>query len=96
VVLRLEDPRCPWNSGTWSLEIEGGQGRMERAGGQGRAPGATTEATSTIGGLAALFTGFSGPDELARAGLLDGLDPAGLEVLRATFAGPKPFTAELY
>jgi predicted acetyltransferase len=97
VVLRLEDPRCPWNSGTWSLEIEGGQGRMERAGGgQGGAPRATTEAMSTIGGLAALFTGFSGPDELARAGLLDGPDPAGLEVLRAAFAGPKPYTAELY
>jgi predicted acetyltransferase len=94
VVLRVQDPLCPWNSGTWSLEIDGGQGRLERAG--GAPPGAASAATSTIRGLAALFTGFATPDQLVRAGLLGGLDPAGLELLRAAFAGPRPFTAELF
>jgi predicted acetyltransferase len=94
VVLGVEDPLCPWNSGAWSLEIDGGQGRVERA---SRGPARSTAAAMlTIRGLAALFTGFAGPDELVRAGLLDGLDPAGLEVLRTAFAGPKPFTPELY
>lgn len=94
VVLRVEDPLCPWNSGTWALEIDGGQCRVERTGG---APaGAATAGAASMRGLAALFTGFAGPDELAGAGLLDGLGPAGLEVLRAAFASPKPFTAELY
>jgi hypothetical protein len=59
-------------------------------------PGGATAATATIRGLAALFTGFAGPDELARTGLLGGVDPAGMEVLRTAFAGPTPFTAELY
>jgi predicted acetyltransferase len=94
VTLRIEDPLCPWNSGTWSLEIGGGTGRMERA--DGPATGPATTGTATIRGLAALFTGFAGPDKLVTAGLLGGVDPAGFEVLRAAFAGPKPFTAELY
>ncbi len=90
VVLRVEDSTCPWNSGIWTLEVEGGEGRMERAGDQAAAVRAGPR------GLAALFTGFTGPDELAGARLLDGLAVADLEFLRAAFASPKPFTAELY
>jgi hypothetical protein len=51
---------------------------------------------ASVRGLAALFTGFAGPDELARAGLLHGMDAGDLALLRAAFAGPAPFTAELY
>lgn len=94
MVLRVDDPLCPWNSGSWALEIADGQGRLERAG--GTAAGSGTAGTASVQGLAALFTGFAGPDELARTGLLDAADPAALEVLRAAFASPKPFTAELY
>lgn len=65
-------------------------------GGSATAGGSATPATATIRRLAALFTGFAGPDELAGTGLLGGMDPAGMEVPRTAFAGPTPFTAEPY
>jgi predicted acetyltransferase len=89
VDLRVDDPLCPWNSGAWTLEVEHGQGRLERRG----AAGGTT---ASIRGLAALFTGFATADELARVGLLDGVDSAGLALLGRAFASPRPFTAEPY
>ena len=91
VALQVEDPLCPWNSGTWTLEVEAGEGRLERGGTSG-----VSGATTSIRGLAALFTGFAAPVQLARVGLLDGVDAAGLELLRRAFASPPPFTAELY
>jgi predicted acetyltransferase len=93
VDLRVDDPLCPWNSGAWTLAIEGGQGSLERSGTRGASADA---AATSIRGLAALFTGFAGPEQLARLGLLDGVDCAGLAVLRRAFASPEPFTAELY
>ena len=54
------------------------------------------EATAAIRGLASLFSGFAGPDDLVRAGLLAGFDPPAVELLRAAFASPRPWTAEIY
>jgi predicted acetyltransferase len=88
VAFRVEDPACPWNTGTWRLELADGQGRVEPA------PAAT--ATAHIRGLASLFTGFTGPDDLVRAGLLGGFDREALDLLRAAFASPRPWTAEFY
>jgi predicted acetyltransferase len=93
VDLRVDDPLCPWNSGAWTLEVEHGHGRLERKGAAGGPAGA---ATTSIRGLAALFTGFATPDELARVGLLDGVDSTGLALLGRAFASPEPFTAEPY
>jgi predicted acetyltransferase len=72
--------------------------RLELAGGQGRAEPASSapDASADIRGLASLFTGFAGPDDLVRAGLLSGFDPEGLDLLRAAFASPRPWTAEFY
>jgi predicted acetyltransferase len=94
VAFRVEDPVCPWNSGTWRLELAGGEGRVAPAP-AGPAP-ATATPTADIRGLASLFTGFAGPDDLVRAGLLAGFDPAALDLLRAAFASPRPWTAEFY
>jgi predicted acetyltransferase len=89
VELRVEDQVCPWNAGGWRLELAGGQGRVE--------PTASTPAASAdIRGLASLFTGFAGPDDLVRAGLLSGFDPDAVDLLRAAFASPRPWTAEFY
>jgi predicted acetyltransferase len=74
----------------WMLRL------VDLPGAFGAPTGSGTAGTASIQGLAALFTGFAGPDELSRAGLLDPGGPAALEVLRAAFASPKPFTAELY
>jgi predicted acetyltransferase len=90
VELRVEDPVCPWNTGAWRLELAGGQGRVEPL------AGPTPAATADIRGLASLFTGFAGPDDLVRAGLLGGFDPGALDLLRAAFASPRPWTAEFY
>jgi hypothetical protein len=71
---RVEDPVCPWNSGTWQLELSGGQATVEAV-----PSGAAGAATAEVRGLASLFTGFAGPDDLVRAGLLSGFDPAAVE-----------------
>jgi predicted acetyltransferase len=90
VGFRVEDPVCGWNTGSWRLELAGGQGRVEPA----SSPAAA--ATADVRGLASLFTGFAGPDDLLRAGLLAGFDPAAVDLLRAAFASPRPWTAEFY
>jgi predicted acetyltransferase len=90
VTFRVEDPACPWNTGTWRLELSAGQGRLDQV------AAARGTATADIRGLASLFTGFAGPDDLIRAGLLDGFDPAAVDLLRAAFASPRPWTAEFY
>jgi predicted acetyltransferase len=89
VEFRVDDPVCPWNSGAWRLELAAGQGRVTPA------PSAPA-ATADIRGLASLFTGFAGPDDLIRAGLLTGFDPGAVDLLRAAFASPRPWTAEFY
>ncbi|HJU03072.1 MAG TPA: sterol carrier protein domain-containing protein, partial [Actinomycetes bacterium] len=70
--------------------LSGGQARV------GPAPGPPPAATADIRGLASLFTGFAGPDDLVRAGLLAGFDPPAVELLTAAFASPRPWTAEIY
>jgi predicted acetyltransferase len=90
VTLRVEDPACSWNGGGWRLELAGGRARVERA------PAPAGAATADIRGLASLFTGFAGPDDLLRAGLLAGFDPGAVDLLRAAFASPRPWTAEFY
>jgi predicted acetyltransferase len=96
VAFRVEDPACPWNTGTWRLELESGRGRVEPVPGPG--PGESEAATpvADVRGLASLFTGFATPDDLVRAGLLTGFDPEAVELLRAAFASPRPWTAEFY
>jgi predicted acetyltransferase len=90
VTFRVEDPACPWNTGAWRLELAGGEARVDPA------PGPAPAATAGIRGLASLFTGFVGPDDLLRAGLLAGFDGPAVELLRAAFASPRPWTAEFY
>ena len=90
VAFRVEDPVCPWNTGSWRLELAAGQARVAPA-----AP-STSAPTADVRGLASLFTGFAGPDDLLRAGLLAGFGPDAVDLLRAAFASPRPWTAEFY
>ncbi|HKE97405.1 MAG TPA: GNAT family N-acetyltransferase [Actinomycetes bacterium] len=88
VRLRVEDPRCPWNTGAWLLEVSEGRGRAERI----------TSARPRLDarGLAALFTGFQDPESLAAAGLLAEAQPRELSFLRAAFCSRRPWVAEHY
>ena len=88
VAFQVDDPLCPWNAGAWRLEVAGGQGRLERV--------ADAGARAAVRGLAPLFTGFASPDDLARVGLLAGLAQPDLDLLRAAFASPRPWTFEVY
>jgi predicted acetyltransferase len=90
VTFRVEDPVCPWNTGSWRLELASGQARVEPVAASG------VTATAGIRGLASLFSGFAGPDDLIRAGLLGGFDPSAVDLLRAAFASPRPWTYEFY
>ncbi|HEY2958195.1 MAG TPA: GNAT family N-acetyltransferase [Actinomycetota bacterium] len=85
----VQDAVCPWNAGGWRLALDGGKAEVTRV---AAAPAGWADPR----GLAALFTGFADPGLLAAAGLLGGFDTRELDLLRAAFAGPRPWTAEHY
>jgi len=82
VELALRDAALPENEGRWVLEVRNGKGELVR-GGRG-----TVELD--VGTLAALYSGWSSPWELARNGSLAGACPDDLAALGAAFAGPRP------
>lgn len=81
VDLALDDAVCPWNTGSWRLVLEGGEGRLE--------PGGSGAVRVTMRGLAVLYAGGATPAVLRRAGLLAG-DEGSDAFLAAASAGPAP------
>jgi predicted acetyltransferase len=81
VDLELDDAVCPWNSGSWRLVLEGGEGWLE--------PGGSGAVRMTMRGLAVLYAGGATPAVLRRAGLLAG-DESADAFLAAASAGPPP------
>ena len=84
VMLDVDDPICPWNSGRHLLVVDHGSGRL------GRAPHRPSATTVTPGGLAVLFAGGVPVSELRRAGLVEGGEQESDHLLDAAFAGPRP------
>jgi predicted acetyltransferase len=82
VPLGLEDAECPWNAGSWLLELDG-------AGGASLVPGGDGSVLFTARGLAIWYAGAATPGQLRRAGLLGGATDADGLLLAAT-AGPPP------
>ena len=80
VSFELSDPQLPANSGTWTLRVEQGKGRLE--------PGGPGSVRLEIGALSSLYTGWASTSELARAGLLAGGSDGDRAALDAAFAGP--------
>jgi predicted acetyltransferase len=89
VAFTVADSACPWNQGSWRLVVDGGRAEVTRA---ATAP----EARAEPRGLAALFTGFADAGLLSAAGLLAGFGEGEVDLLRAAFAGPRPWTSEYY
>ena len=83
----VTDDACPWVDGTWTIEVDGGEGKAVRVGDDARV---RTDAS----GLSALFAGYLDPRDLAELGLVRGLDPSDLEFLQAMHAGPKPWSPD--
>jgi predicted acetyltransferase len=87
VHLDIRDDLLPANSGSWMLHVAGGKGHLSR-GGRG-------SVSIDIRGLAALYTGFLGAEQLRTTGYVDG---PGDDLARATaaFAGPAPWLADFF
>ncbi len=90
LTIRVADRVCPWVDGTWSIEVEQGEGKAARVVEEEGA------ARTTAGGLAALFAGYLEPRRLAELGLVQGLTAADFEFLEAVHAGPRPWSPDFY
>ena len=89
LTVQVADDACPWVDGTWTIEVDGGEGKAVRVGDD-------ADVRMGPGGLAALFAGYLEPRHLAMMGLVSGLGPAELEFLEAMHAGPKPWSPDFY
>ena len=89
ITLAVSDDVCPWVDGTWTIEVDGGEGKAVRVGDD-------ADVRTNAAGLAALFAGYLDPRDLAELGLVRGLRPAELEFLQAMHAGPKPWSPDYY
>ncbi|MBI3925782.1 MAG: GNAT family N-acetyltransferase [Armatimonadetes bacterium] len=85
--LALEDPILPENAGNWILEVSGSRGRVR--------PGGKGELRLDVGALAALYSGYLSPDQLAAAGRLEGSEPSKAAAARM-FAGTPPWLADFF
>lgn len=83
LVLGVKDATAPWNTGVWSLEVEGGLARVKPAAGE---PDLRLE----ISTLAALYNGFLAPEQAARVGLLVYSNFEALDIARRVFAVSTP------
>jgi predicted acetyltransferase len=83
----VSDDLLPENSGRWRLSLERGRAEVTRGGSGSLRVG--------IAGLAPLFSGFSSPRSLRRAGMLEA-DERTLSRAAATFAGPAPAMSEMF
>jgi predicted acetyltransferase len=84
IVFAVEDEICPWNAGTWSLEVALGQGELRRS-------GAEPDFTAPISTLAQLLYGSLSATEAWRMGRLTAADPVRLraaDTLLATSYAP--------
>jgi len=85
-VIRVYDELFPENDGAFRLMARGGGLTVVR----GDAP---ADAELSVGALSSLFTGYSSPSDLVRAGLMTG-DEAALRFLANLFTGPTPWAAD--
>lgn len=91
VVIELDDPTCPWNTGRYRLLIGTGSGEL--------LPIADNGATATIldaRALAVLYAGGVPVSSLRRTGLVTGGDTAADATLNAAFAGPRPAVLDYF
>jgi predicted acetyltransferase len=85
--LDVQDDLLPSNNGRFVLAVAEGRGSVS-PGGQGRL-------RLHVRGLAALYSGYMTPHELRSAGLIDGPD-ADLALASLVFAGPRPWTPDMF
>lgn len=79
------DEVLPENAGRWLVRVEDGRAEVAR-GGRG-------ELRCDVRGLAAMYTGFHSPSDLAAAGFAEA-DDASLAAASALLAGPQPWMSD--
>jgi predicted acetyltransferase len=84
----LDDPVCPWNSGSFRLSLAGGEATLE----QGHEGAAVFDPR----GLALWWANAASISVIRRAGLLTGGDPAADAFLDAATAGPAPMILDYF
>jgi predicted acetyltransferase len=89
ITIGVRDTVCPWVDGTWTIEVDGGEGKAVRVGDD-------AEVRTNAAGLAALFAGLHDPRDLAILGIVAGLGQADIEFLTAMHAGPRPWSPDYY
>jgi hypothetical protein len=101
--LDVEDPLCPWNSGSHRLVLRGGTGHLEDLGGGSpehvgvESGGVDAAATAvTLPGLALLYAGGVTSSALRRTGLITGGSAGSDTLLDAAFAGPRPAVLDYF
>jgi predicted acetyltransferase len=78
LVLGVEDRYAPWNTGSWSLEVEVGAARVKRT-------GAEAQLRMTPRVLCLLLSGTHSAGTLAHMGLIDVADPCALDTADTIF-----------
>jgi predicted acetyltransferase len=89
VDLEVEDAVLPENSARYALRVQAGKPSI------GGAARATRRARLGVGSLAAMYSGFVSPRELATAGAIEA-DERTLATLGAVFGGPAPSSADFF
>ncbi|MCC5821953.1 MAG: GNAT family N-acetyltransferase [Phycisphaerales bacterium] len=87
VGVRVHDPLFSDNDGDWTIEVEDGHAEGTRGG--------DARVELDIGAMAAVYTGFASPEQLALIGRIRG-DQEALSTLGAIFAGPTPSMVDFF
>ena len=87
VTFEVADDVLPENAGRWVLRVAGGRGELT--------PSATADVRLDVRDLAALYTGFASPAELALWGSVEGSEAA-LEALASIFAATPPWMPDTF
>ena len=95
VDLEVEDPMLPENSARYALRVRAGKPELGEAAVASRGASASRRARLGVGSLAAIYSGFVSPRELAAAGAIEA-DERTLGTLGALFAGPAPSSADFF
>jgi predicted acetyltransferase len=86
--LEIDDQVLRENTGTYALRVQAGVAELGQ-------PGAAPRARLSVSALAALYSGFVGPRELALAGQIEA-DERALVTLSALFGGPTPACVDYF
>lgn len=86
--LEIEDPQLPANAGRWILTVEDGTGKVTQGG--------IGSLKCTIADLTPLFCGLMSCSQLVDLGKILSSDPQQINLANAAFAGPAPWTPEMF